>query len=228
MEKRPFKNSNLIFLVIIIVLFAMYSFFNSDRTADISPSTIERTPLPADAEITDYDTIEGDWIVDLQYNEASMADFYKRTGVAPYLYVLSSDNSMTLSEIIEFADTFYEEKLKDSNRFLVVFRDNGAPEYDLVLKLGTEAASFMDEEAQTIFREYVDFYFAKGQTPYYLVFADSFDQTCDRILNVRTVSSRTIAVIILIAIIAAGIAFKILYDKRIIFKNRKSTIHYNR
>ena len=219
---KRFHYFHLIFLLIILILYALFAFFGADGQPNITPSTVNREALPHTAAVTDYLTVEDDWIVDTKYSNESMMRFYERTGVAPYLYILSPDNPLTDSEISGFADNFLSSFPPEENRFLIMFRDNGAPSYDLVLKRSDQAKAFMDEEACTIFREYVNYYFTGGKTPYYLVFSRALDKTCDRILNADSGSPFLLPVLILIIVAAAALVFKILYDKRIIFKNRKS------
>lgn len=116
-------------------------------------STKERTPLPPSfAQGTEYLTDEdGTHIEHPLVLEQKLLSFYGKTGVKPYLYILSEDtpykgNSI---EFVQKGNSLYDELFDDEGHLLMLFRPNGG-DWECMFFMGDKARVVMDEEAQEI------------------------------------------------------------------------------
>lgn len=202
--------------VIVVMMVALMVFFPivgvslGSGESDITPSTVEREPLPAGAvNETDYYTDECGWIL----NESRMTDglktFYRLTGVQPYVYIARSvDGSVrpTVDAIQNYSNTLYDQLFTDEAHFLLVFCDDGAGSYTCGYTVGSEAKTIMDSEALSVLRDYLDRYYNSdvGDEEF---FSLTFEKTAERIM---TVTKSPWPTVLIVVVVAAGVLLVLL------------------
>ena len=177
-------------LVILIVAFFVFQLFTvaagGGNIGSVAASTVAREPLPAGAvDETGYYTDELGWIVDSGRLTSGMKDFYRQTGIQPYLYItdtIDGSHNITTENIAQYAEKLYGQLFTDEAHFLVVFCEyNGV--YHVGYTIGAQAKSVLDDEALGIFRDYLDRYYYDDISEEEF-FSKSFSDTAERIMSV--------------------------------------------
>ena len=183
------------------ILAGMISGGGSDSA--VTASTIKREALPAGAvNETTYYTDELGWIGNSIKLEAGMKNFYKETGVQPYLYLTDSVNGNyrpTEAELEAFALEKYDALFTDEAHVLLVFLEYYPSEYYTWCITGVQAKTVLDTEAVNILLDYVDRYYYSDLSDEEM-FSKSFDEAGERIMTVTR--SPWIAVWIVIGVLA--------------------------
>lgn len=173
----------LVVLVLCIVLVIVGSFSDG---GSVSASTVRREALDIDlVNETGYYTDELGWIVNERELTAGMRDFYRRTGVQPYLYLTERVNgsaSPTAQAIGDYAARLYDELFTDEAHFLVIYQEAGW-NYMVGYAVGSQAKTVLDDEAIGIFRDYLDRYNASDLSDEEY-FGTVFQRTGERIMTV--------------------------------------------
>ncbi len=173
--------------VIVIVLIALASIFSLDSDGyEVTKSTITREPLPAGSvHETAYYTDTLDWISRSNTLEEGMKNFYKKTGIQPYLYIADSLNgnpTPTDADAEAFAHKLYDELFTDEAHLLVLFVENDMG-YRIWYLTGSQAKTIFDAEAGDILIDYFDRYYSSDLTDEEY-FSTVFDKTAERMMTV--------------------------------------------
>lgn len=174
----------------------------------ITESTIERDPLPANAviETNYYQDADGQWIQSASQLESGMREFYKATGVQPFLYI-APDKSMDADECEQFATQQYPKLFNDQGHFLFVFcyqgLIGGVHSYTYGAYFGAQAKTVMDSEAKEIFLDYLDRYINDESISESQAFSEAYSKAAERIMT--TDSERFVPAIIGVAVSVAVI-----------------------
>ncbi len=176
-----------IVLVFIVFLFVLFQTIGGGGSGNsITKSTVEREPLPAGAVVeTDYYTDELGWITNSSALTQGMKEFYERTGVQPYLYLVDSidgDRSLTTQQLSDYSETLYDSLFEDEAHFLLVFHEYGNS-YNCGYTVGAQAKAIMDDEAITILADYLDQYYYSDLNDEEF-FSTTFAKTAERIMSV--------------------------------------------
>ena len=190
-------------------------------SGSITSSTIERDPLPANAviETSYYQDADGQWIQDASELESGMRQFYKATGVQPFLYV-APDKTMNASECEKFATEQYPKLFSDQGHFLFVFcyqgLIGGVQSYTYGCYFGSQAKTVMDSEAESIFLDYLDRYINDGSISEAEVFSEAYSKTAERIMttDAERATPAIIGVAVSIAVIVAVIVIAFIFVRR--------------
>jgi hypothetical protein len=189
--------SAIVFVVILfVVVFIIASFGGlfsggSSVSGNITSSTIQREALPAGSvNETEYYTDELGWIGNNTKLEAGMKNFYKKTGVQPYLYITDTANGShypTLDDLQAFAEQKYGELFSDQAHLLLVFFEYEPGEYMDYCLTGSQAKTVIDNEAKDILLDYIDrYYYSSNLSEDEAFFSKSFSDAADRIMKVTT------------------------------------------
>ncbi|MDO4287355.1 MAG: hypothetical protein Q4C40_06490 [Eubacteriales bacterium] len=193
-------------MVVVIAIFLMVAV----QSDDVTKSTVQREPLPAGAVVeTEYYTDEPGWITNSSELTRGMKEFYRDTGVQPYLYIitdLDGDTSPSPSELGEYAEQLYSQLFTDQAHFLLVFCDDGQGSYNCGYWIGAQASAIMDDEAVAILADYLNTYYY-GDMDDEEFFSTTFSKTADRIM---TVTKSPWPTVIKIIVIVAGIVIVLL------------------
>lgn len=201
--------SVLLGVVLLILIFAIFSvvldIIVGDSLDDVAASTFQREPLPAGAvKETGYYTDELGWIVNEKQLTSGMREFYRATGVQPYLYLTDNiDGSYDPSadEIGEFSARLYDRLFEDEAHFLVIYQENGGS-YMVGYTAGAQAKSVMDDEAVGILRDYLDLYNSSDLSDEEY-FGTVFRATGERIMTVTKSSWPAVAGVFGVLLLAA-------------------------
>lgn len=192
-------------IFVVLLLIAAMSFVVSGGGSDssVTASTVEREALPSGAvNETAYYTDELGWIGSSTKLEAGMKNFYRETGVQPYLYITDSVNGNhdpTQTELEAFANEKYDALFTDEAHLLLVFFEYYPSEYHTWCITGAQAKTVVDGEAVNILLDYVDRYYYSDLTDEEM-FSKAFDEAGERIMTVT--KSPWITVWIVIGVLA--------------------------
>ena len=185
----PGAATAVILVVIMIALVMAFSFFvqqSGGGSSSIGASTVAREPLPAGAvDETDYYTDELGWIADAGELTDGLRDFYRETGIQPYLYLtdgVDGSHGATVQELADHSERLYSELFTDEAHFLVVFCEYDGV-YNVGYTIGSQAKSVLDDEAIGIFSDYLDRYYYSDLSEE-AFFARTFADTAERIMQV--------------------------------------------
>ncbi len=183
-----------IFIVVCAVLLALVlatSFGCTPSSCSLSTgayssasSTHERTALPqGTAEVTGLFTDQdGDWIHNTSQLEEGMEEFWRLTGVRPYLVVLPNGYTTSTDQLTKLAEQVYDEAFSDEGHFVLVFCDNGSGGYNCGYSVGSAARSVMDDEACRILAKELDRAYGDRSLSEEQIFSQAFERTASQIM----------------------------------------------
>ena len=190
---------------------------------DITTSTVNRTPLnSADVVESDlwFDNKAG-WDIRTSVLTKGMKEFYKKTGVQPYLIITTEINGigeyLLDSEAVEYLEQQYDTLFHDEGHLIYAFMEYSENRYKQYIYAGNKASAVIDREAQEIIYDYADaLYTTNLEDDEY--FRDIFVKSADRIM-VKTVTKEdnrntTIIVIGVIIVAIIAVAGIVLIQKR--------------
>lgn len=190
--------------VLLVIVLALG--LGSCGSSDVQASTVQREALPASAVAeTGYYTDEGGWISSPSTLEAGMRSFYEQTGVQPYLVILPNGSISSTQQITSLADELYPQLFSDEGHFLFVFCDDNQGRYYYGGHIGAQAESVMDDEAVTIFLQYLDRYYYDTSLSEEELFSEAYASTAKRIMEVTPSPVVPVAICLVIAVVAVCI-----------------------
>jgi len=178
------------------------------NNSSITKSTVAREKLPASAvhETGYYTDADGDWIRRPDKLISGMQQFYRETGVQPYLYILPNGTTSSFTELAQRADELYDQLFDDNAHFLLVFCDDNNGSYNCGYAVGSQAKTIMDSEALSIFADYLDRYYQDFSLDEEEIFSKAFADTGTRIMTVEK-SPLVPIVISIVVVIVSVLAF---------------------
>ena len=198
-------------LIIVIVLMVVPLGGTGMGTGGITPSTIERTPLPpgsAAAQAPLYTDHLG-WIRSSTVIETGMRNFFSETGVWPHLYITDTVNDTTTptgGDMAEYAALLYDSIFQDEASFLLLFHESADMQgFRTHWVAGIQASTVIDAEAADILLDYIDRYYFYGMDEDQF-FARAFNDAGQRMMSVTT-SPFVMMGWIALGVVAAGLAF---------------------
>lgn len=184
-----------LFFILIIFNFMWASVPGSNnstaiQTVQVNSSTIEREPIEAGlVNETDYYIDNLDWIGDRSTMEAGLRYFYEETNIQPVVYITDNINgeaNPAPEEIDAFAQNLYDELFTDEAHLLLVHFENYDfynYEYSYHTVYGSQAKVLMDNEAEDILFDYLDYHYPRDISEEEF-FSEAFRDTADRIMTV--------------------------------------------
>jgi uncharacterized membrane protein len=181
-------------LIVIIMLASIFSLSAPGRSASnqsggapVTLSTIRREPLAAGSvNETGYYRDELGWIGNSTILTAGMKNFYRKTGVQPFLYITDNfygDNNPKDADAERFAANTYDELFTDEAHLLLIFfeYDNN---YHTWYMAGSQAKAVLDGEAMDILLDGVDKYYYDQNLTEEQMFSKAFDEAGTKIMTV--------------------------------------------
>lgn len=209
----------LIVFAIVIFSFFMIASDDSDVTSTINREKIEN-PIPYDNNcIKD----ELGYIENQGKLSKNLKNFYNKTGIQPYIYLKSYDETLTGdSQKDNYAQNWYEQNIDNEDTFLFVYYEDQNPNEIgyMAYVNGKQVTSVMDSEAVNIFWNYIDRYWTDDSLSTVEVFTKTFNSTANTIMEKSTTSNdiiKIICIIVGIVIVIGGI----IYILRMKFKRDK-------
>ncbi|MDW7655971.1 MAG: hypothetical protein SCM11_02225 [Bacillota bacterium] len=192
---------------LIIIIFAtvlLTGVFSFASSGSITKSSIKREPLPRGSVVeTGYFTDELGWIQNQTELTSGMSNFYRETGVQPYLYLTDTINGTHYpsdSEVEGFALSLYDELFADEAHLLLIFYEYEG-EYATWYVSGVQAKSVIDNEAADILLDYIDRYYYTDSISDEEFFSRSFNDAGERIMSVTRSPWISVLIIAGIAVI---------------------------
>ena len=209
----------LIVFAVVIFSFFMISSDDSDVTSTINREKIEN-PIPYDNNcIKD----ELGYVENTSKLSKNLKNFYNKTGIQPYIYLKSYDETLTSdSQKDNYAQNWYEQNIDNEDTFLFVYYEDQDPNEIgyMAYVNGKQVTSVMDSEAVNIFWNYIDRYWTDDSLSTVEVFTKTFNSTANTIMEKSTTSNdiiKIICIIVGIIIVIGGI----IYILRMKFKRDK-------
>lgn len=220
---RPYRRScgNELVTSVIAILVLVIVFFAAMRSVGIGPfggagitaSTVEREPLPAGSvQETGYYTDNLFWFGNDTALLNGMKDYYKQTGVQPYLYITDQVNGSrdpSSAQMEAFASGLYDELFTDEAHLLLVFQDADGHYTDWVIT-GAQAKQVVDTEAVNILLDYVDRYYYDTSMDESQLFGKAFSMAANRTMS-KTTSPLVFAAgagVIIVVVLAGVYVFR--------------------
>lgn len=209
----------LIVFAVVIFSFFMIASDDSDVTSTINREKIEN-PIPYDNNcIKD----ELGYVENTSKLSKNLKNFYNKTGIQPYIYLKSYDETLTSdSQKDNYAQNWYEQNIDNEDTFLFVYYEDQDPNEIgyMAYVNGKQITSVMDSEAVNIFWNYIDRYWTDNSLSTVEVFTKTFNSTANTIMEKSTTSNdiiKIICIIVGIIIVIGGI----IYILRMKFKRDK-------
>lgn len=209
----------LIVFAVVIFSFFMIASDDSDVTSTINREKIEN-PIPYDNNcIKD----ELGYVENTSKLSKNLKNFYNKTGIQPYIYLKSYDETLTSdSQKDNHAQNWYEQNIDNEDTFLFVYYEDQDPNEIgyMAYVNGKQVTSVMDSEAVNIFWNYIDRYWTDDSLSTVEVFTKTFNSTANTIMEKSTTSNdiiKIICIIVGIVIVIGGI----IYILRMKFKRDK-------
>ena len=209
----------LIVFAVVIFSFFMIASDDSDVTSTINREKIEN-PIPYDNNcIKD----ELGYVENTSKLSKNLKNFYNKTGIQPYIYLKSYDDTLTSdSQKDNYAQNWYEQNIDNEDTFLFVYYEDQDPNEIgyMAYVNGKQVTSVMDGEAVDIFWNYIDRYWTDDSLSTVEVFTKTFNSTANTIMEKSTTSNdiiKIICIIVGIIIVIGGI----IYILRMKFKRDK-------
>lgn len=209
----------LIVFAVVIFSFFMIASDDSDVTSTINREKIEN-PIPYDNNcIKD----ELGYIENQGKLSKNLKNFYNKTGIQPYIYLKSYDETLTSdSQKDNYAQNWYEQNIDNEDTFLFIYYEDQNPNEIgyMAYVNGKQVTSVMDSEAVNIFWNYIDRYWTDDSLSTVEVFTKTFNSTANTIMEKSTTSNdiiKIICIIVGIIIVIGGI----IYILRMKFKRDK-------
>lgn len=209
----------LIVFAVVIFSFFMIASDDSDVTSTINREKIEN-PIPYDNNcIKD----ELGYVENTSKLSKNLKNFYNKTGIQPYIYLKSYDETLTSdSQKDNYAQNWYEQNIDNEDTFLFVYYEDQDPNEIgyMAYVNGKQVTSVMDSEAVNIFWNYIDRYWTEDSLSTVEVFTKTFNSTANTIMEKSTTSNdiiKIICIIVGIIIVIGGI----IYILRMKFKRDK-------
>ena len=209
----------LIVFAVVIFSFFMIASDDSDVTSTINREKIEN-PIPYDNNcIKD----ELGYVENTSKLSKNLKNFYNKTGIQPYIYLKSYDETLTSdSQKDNYAQNWYEQNIDNEDTFLFVYYEDQDPNEIgyMAYVNGKQVTSVMDGEAVDIFWNYIDRYWTDDSLSTVEVFTKTFNSTANTIMEKSTTSNdiiKIICIVVGIIIVIGGI----IYILRMKFKRDK-------
>ena len=195
-------------IVFAVVIFSFFMIASDD--SDVT-STINR------------EKIENPVAYDNNCIRDELGYIYNKTGIQPYIYLKSYDETLTSdSQKDNYAQNWYEQNIDNEDTFLFVYYEDQNPNEIgyMAYVNGKQVTSVMDSEAVNIFWNYIDRYWTDDSLSTVEVFTKTFNSTANTIMEKSTTSNdiiKIICIIVGIVIVIGGI----IYILRMKFKRDK-------
>lgn len=225
----------LVFLIIFL-LFVLIA--NSAVNGDLK-NTTERTPLSGQVSKTEWYQDDLNWISNKQVLIDGLEDFYKETGIQPYVLLLpydasfwNADGSCNANAMDDYLGKVYEETFTDEAHFIFAYfsgqyDSKGEMEGEFRYMCGYSADTIMDSEAIKILWGYFEENYYDTSLSLEAMIADTFTATGSRIMS-RPTNVYDVVSVVATGVIVALVIVCIVRICRIIASRRREKEEYNR
>lgn len=175
--------------VTFFLFLGMLTMTSDDETS--SASLYAREKLELDISYDENCVIdELGWVDDSAELGSGLSVFYEQTGIQPYIYLRSFDDSLeTEDEMLAFAEDWYEDNIDNEGTFLFVYYagESDADDGYMCYVCGSDITSVMDEDAITVFWDNVDLYWDSDTDAAEMLLA-IYENTAEDIMSAAVIS----------------------------------------
>lgn len=193
---------------------------NTQANKQITQSTVKREKINSGGSFDSNCIVdEIGWFENTKSAGKRLKTFYDKTGIQPYVVLLSYNSSLTTDEQKDaYADNYYDSHIDNNASFLFIYfaeeNQDGDVGYMTCLH-GSQTYEIIDDEALNIFWNYVDMYWDSTMSTDEM-FEAVFTKTADRIMAVSQADSksgfgkvlRNIILIVIVVVVAVFIVNK--------------------
>lgn len=179
--------------------------------SNITISTTNREPLGAEVCTASeywFDDQVG-WISSDAKMTKGLKEFYKKTGVQPYVIITDNVNgkgaTLNDSEAEQYLQETYDALFDDEGHLIFLFLEYESGTYKGYLYAGNQASSVIDTEAQEIIYDFVDYYYTSNLDDNEF-FSTVFEKSAERIMRKTTTGNDILLKTIIVIGIIGGIS----------------------
>lgn len=182
----------------------------------VTPSTIARKPLQSQQCIESnewYEDNDGTWIYNSGKLIEGLRQFYKVTGIQPYLVIdtgdINGEDYPSAEQYEKYLMDIYAEKFSDGGHLVVGFNEPVPNSYGMYYVIGDEAKAVFDDEAGEILFDYIDNNYTSDMSDEEM-FATSFKQAAKRMMKKSITLTQALTVVVIIIVLGDILLFTLL------------------
>lgn len=209
---------DVIAVIIVFVIIIMVSIAMSNNSDTIPKNKTERVALSGVVSKTDWYEDKIGWVSSKNTMISGLEDFYKETGVQPYiLFVPYSEeywngNTIQPTKADAYLEKVYAEKFKDEGHFIFAYfqcRNDSKSEMDGEFRYlsGYSADTIMDNEAINILWGYFEKNYYNTSLSLEKMISNTFSETAKAIMNKPTNGWDFIIILVIAVVIILIIVF---------------------
>ena len=215
--------SVLVFLI--IIMFVVIPIIQNDSTK-IPKNTTQREALKGVVSKTDWYEDELGWIESKNTLISGLEDFYKETGIQPYILFVPysteywNGNDINATKADTYLEKVYSEKFKDEGHFIFAYfqcKNDSKSEMDGTFRYlsGYSADTIMDNEAINILWGYFEKNYYNTSLSMEKMISNTFRETAKSIMSKPTNvwDFAIILIIVIVVIVVIVITYKIIKNK---------------
>lgn len=217
-RRNPF--SVFLYVLLFIILWSTVMSLATGGSSSVPKSSYNREKVNTGVAFqNDCIVDEIGWFDNIPQTERRLQNFYKETGIQPYIVLHKYDSSLTSdSEKEAYANKYYEDNIDNEGTFLFMYFAEQDTDNDVGYMCyvnGKQVTSVMDSEAVDIFWAYVDNNWYSDMSTDDM-FVTIFNKTADRIMAKTTtgVDVGKKVVTLIIVIVAIGGVLIVMKTKR--------------
>ncbi len=208
-------------VIIVAVIVSSCAVMMSSNNDEYEGDGITRTKLEASQckESSEWIDDELGWISSPSKVKSAMEDFYKETGVQPYLIITDNvdgkGEDLTESEVETYLDHVYESLYSDEGHMILLFVEYSPSEYLRYLYTGTAAESVIDSSAVEYILGLVDRYYTDSSMTDDEYFSTVFETAGKGLMQDYSERTRTTRIVIIIIVIGVILIIVLLLLRRL-------------
>lgn len=210
--------SNIYIIVIVFIIIMAFAISLNNNSYNIPKSTKNRSALSGVVTKTDWYKDDIGWITSKSTLISGLEDFYKKTGIQPYVLFVPysakfwNGNNINSTVADEYLEEVYSKTFKDEGHFIFAYfqcKNDIKSEMDGEFRylLGYSADSIMDSEALTIFWGFFQKNYYNTSLSMEKMISNTFSETAKSIMSKATTGWDVFKVIVIVIAIVVIIIF---------------------
>jgi hypothetical protein len=176
----------LLAVIVAVVIVGVIFIMDIAENRPVTWSSYQREPLPAGTvNETSYIRDDAKWLVREDTVKNSMRNFFRATGVQPYLWItetIRGSRDASWEEIEAAMNALYQEQFTDEGHLILLFYEPSKGVYKTAYVAGSAAKTVIDDEASQIILDCFDkYYYSNLEEDEY--FATVFEKSADMIMR---------------------------------------------